>query len=225
MHRPSRLVRGWLASVGFAALLCGVAGSALAAPCAGFTDLDDTNPFCPNAQWLKNRAITLGCTATAYCPDDSVTRLAMAAFLNRLGTAMTPVQLRVDAPSGALDLDTAPVACQTAAFAVTGFPRRAVVDGLLAATAPAEVGVTVEGVVSLDGGANWTPLGTNPIRDTIPATRWRTIPEIGHIDLTVDQSVRFGIRVQRQSGVADLADSRCQLRVLIFSRDGTSPPF
>ena len=37
---------------------------ALALPCAGFTDVDDTSPFCPNVEWLSNRGITLGCAAT-----------------------------------------------------------------------------------------------------------------------------------------------------------------
>ena len=34
---------------------------------------------------MKNRGITLGCTATLYCPNDYVTRLQMAAFMYRLG--------------------------------------------------------------------------------------------------------------------------------------------
>ena len=57
-------------------------GSASAAPCAGFQDLDDSSAFCANVAWLKNRAITLGCTTVpvpAYCPDDKVLRSSMAA--------------------------------------------------------------------------------------------------------------------------------------------------
>ena len=62
----------------------------MAAPCAGFVDVDDTSPFCANVAWIKNRGVTLGCDANLYCPDASVTRLAMAAFLNRLGDAVLP---------------------------------------------------------------------------------------------------------------------------------------
>ena len=67
-----------------------VAPVALAAPCGGFTDVDDTNPahapFCDSVEWMKNRGITLGCTSTTlYCPNDPVSRLQMAAFLYRLG--------------------------------------------------------------------------------------------------------------------------------------------
>jgi hypothetical protein len=34
--------------------------------------------------WLAEQQITLGCTTTTYCPDGTVTRAEMAAFLWRL---------------------------------------------------------------------------------------------------------------------------------------------
>jgi hypothetical protein len=66
-------------------LLTGLSTSASAAPCAGFTDVDDSSGFCTSIAWMKNRAITLGCTATQYCPSDFVRRDQMAAFMYRLG--------------------------------------------------------------------------------------------------------------------------------------------
>lgn len=74
-----------LARIVVAALTLVATPSILAAPCAGFTDVDSTSPFCTHVTWLKNRGITLGCTATLYCPTDYVTRLQMAVFLYRLG--------------------------------------------------------------------------------------------------------------------------------------------
>ena len=59
--------------------------AAVAAPCAGFTDVDDSSPFCVNVEWMKNRGITFGLTPTSYDPDSPVTRLQMAAFIYRLG--------------------------------------------------------------------------------------------------------------------------------------------
>ena len=60
--------------------------TAAAAPCAGFTDVDDSSGFCTSIAWVKNRGITLGCTTTSlYCPTAFVTREQMAAFLYRLG--------------------------------------------------------------------------------------------------------------------------------------------
>ena len=43
-----------------AAALSLCAAIASAAPCAGFTDLDDGSPFCASVQWLRNQGITLG---------------------------------------------------------------------------------------------------------------------------------------------------------------------
>ena len=98
-----RLLRTLLAATAVA-----LAPAALALPCAGFTDVDDTSPFCQNVEWIKNRGVTLGCTATTlYCPADAVSRLAMSAFMNRLGVALTPGALRVDTSPGAIDLDAA----------------------------------------------------------------------------------------------------------------------
>jgi len=62
-----------------------VSTAAVAAPCAGFTDVDDSNAFCVNVEWMKNRGITLGLTPTLFGPDAAVTRLQMAAFMYRLG--------------------------------------------------------------------------------------------------------------------------------------------
>lgn len=61
---------------------------ASAAPCAGFIDVEDTDWFCPHVAWLKANNVTLGCTPTQYCPYDLVTRLQMAAFMNRLGNVL-----------------------------------------------------------------------------------------------------------------------------------------
>ncbi len=81
------------------------ASEAFAAPCAGFTDVDSTNPFCTEVAWVKNRGIALGCTTTTlYCPNDAVTRLQMAIFMYRLGN-MT-VQLGGNVTGGTARLGT-----------------------------------------------------------------------------------------------------------------------
>jgi hypothetical protein len=219
-------IRVALATVALAAAVN--ATPAAAAPCAGFTDVDSTSGFCPNVEWLKNRAITLGCSSsTVYCPTDAVSRLAMAAFMNRLGTALTPVQLRVDTAPGAVDLDTNLVVCQTADFAATGFPRRAYVDAALSATSPADVNLAADLAFSTNGGASWTNLNTTANRGSVVANQWGGLSDIGFVDVNVGQSVRWGLRMGRggAAGTADLADSRCQLRVLVYSRNGAASPF
>ena len=76
-----RLVRAVLVAL----LAIVLSPAAFAAPCAGFTDVDATSPFCVNVAWMRNRGITLGLTPTLYDPNSPVTRLQMAAFMYRLG--------------------------------------------------------------------------------------------------------------------------------------------
>ncbi|MGH9380323.1 MAG: SUMF1/EgtB/PvdO family nonheme iron enzyme [Thermoanaerobaculia bacterium] len=46
-----------------------------------FTDVPATSPFCPWIEELARRGITTGCTATQYCPGNTVTRAQMAVFI------------------------------------------------------------------------------------------------------------------------------------------------
>lgn len=89
--RSSARKRRLLLAAASALFALGVNGEAGAAPCAGFTDVEDTSPFCVNVEWLRNRGVTLGCSATTYCPGDPVTRLQMAVFMNRLANSLFPL--------------------------------------------------------------------------------------------------------------------------------------
>jgi hypothetical protein len=53
-----------------------------------FTDVSTSHPFFKFIQKMKELGITSGCNATAYCPDDTVSRGQMAVFLvrGRFGT-------------------------------------------------------------------------------------------------------------------------------------------
>jgi hypothetical protein len=48
-----------------------------------FTDVPDTNQFFKYIQKMRDEGITTGCTSSQYCPQDNVTRAAMAVFLAR----------------------------------------------------------------------------------------------------------------------------------------------
>jgi len=53
----------------------------------GFTDVEDTNVFKADIDWLAAADVTKGCnppTNTLFCPKDTVTRETMAAFMHRL---------------------------------------------------------------------------------------------------------------------------------------------
>jgi hypothetical protein len=227
------MIRRFLVAAGIACVMTVGASTAAAAPCAGFTDVDDTSAFCPNVEWVKNRGITLGCTSsTLYCPNDPVTRLAMAAFLNRLGTALTPAFL-----SGVSDLpnttDITPaggvVACQTADFPVTGFPRSAIIDAWQSLTSP-NAGIDVVGtlVVSTNGGTTWAGIsntdkymtlypGATPGNDVTFSTG-------GIASLDVGSTYRFGIQFTRLAGSGSTLAIYCSQRVQVISRNGSSPP-
>jgi len=61
----------------------------------------------------------------------------------------------------------------------------------------------------------------------VRANQWGTFADLGFVDLAVGQSVRWGMRATRGgiAGTTNLADSRCHLRVLVFSRTGSVSPF
>ncbi len=60
--------------------------TALAAACAGFSDVDVSDAtYCSAVTFIKNKGVTLGCgDGSTYCPNDYVTRLQMALFMQRL---------------------------------------------------------------------------------------------------------------------------------------------
>ena len=210
-------------------LAIGFSTALQAAPCAGFPDVDDTvvgTAFCQNVEWIKNRKVTAGCAGGInYCPNDPVSRLQMAAFMNRLGTALTPLLVRAEVASGALVLNNTPVVCATAEQLIEDFPRRAFVDVSLSATAPTGVDIALQGVYSTNNGASWTPLSAVQSLVSVPAAQWGQASDIGTLDLNVGQSVRFGVQVARNgAGSVDLSDSRCLLRAQIGSRTGTVSP-
>lgn len=197
---------------------------AVALPCAGFTDVEDTDGFCAAVQWLRNRAVTNGCTTTTYCPTDPVSRAAMALFMNRLGTALTPQLAFAEASLGAVDPDAAPILCQTAPAAAATYPRQAMVSAAFGGLATADAGFSLRPQVSTDG-ANWTPLGTVAIGESIVGAAWGNAGVVGTLQIPAGQPVRFAVRVDRVSGGGDFSQARCQVMANIMNANGTSPPF
>lgn len=227
------MIRQVVAAAGVACVMAIAAAPAHAAPCAGFTDVDTTSSFCSNVEWVKNRGVTLGCTSTTlYCPTDPVTRLAMAAFLNRLGTALTPVFLTgvSDLPSTTNVTGAGVVACQSADYPVTGFPRTAVIDAWNNVHSP-DAGIDVQGMlaVSTNGGTTWTTLNNTDMYMTLypGATPGNDVSfsNGGFAALDVGTTYRFGVRFRQIAGTGTTIGIYCQQRVQVISRDGSSTPF
>jgi hypothetical protein len=201
--------------------------AAVPALCSAFGDVPGNNPFCPNVDWLKNREVTLGCSAGLYCPASDVTRSAMAAFMNRLGTALTPVMLKVEAQPGAIALGAGTVVCQTGDHDIGKFSKRAYLDAVLMANAAANTDFGADPVVSFDGGATWIDVSSLRSRATAAATQWANLRVVGGIDLWTHESVRFGLRMTHGAGggSGSLAESRCVLRVIVGNRTVVNAPF
>jgi hypothetical protein len=220
-------------ALGLAAL---PASSALAAPCAGFSDVDDTvvgASFCQSVEWVKNRAVTLGCGAgTTYCPNDFVTRLQMAAFMNRLGTALTPQLLRKRDPGlGGQNFSAAKNLCATDPVTVTGYPRTAIVNGMLNAFTP-DGGMDLKAtVVYSTDGTTWIAPATNDgtafgaLYAGLTPPDDVTLRAVNFINLDVGTTYRFAIRGERVAGTGQNANAYCEVLVQLVNRNGASSPF
>lgn len=198
---------------------------AAAAPCAGFNDVQDTDSFCSAVEWIRNRSITIGCGTNAYCPNDAVTRTQMALFLNRLGTALTPGLAFVEASLVALDLDGPPSLCSTAAIAATPYPRRALVSIAFGGQSGGDMSFSARPLVSTDNGANWSPLTTQSIRESVVGAVWMSTATLGVYSIPAAQTVRFALGLQREAGAADFAQARCQLIASVVNANGIASPF
>jgi hypothetical protein len=230
-----------LAAIAAAPLL---SAPAAAAPCAGFTDMDDTSPitgpFCNNVSWIANRNVTLGCTATLYCPQDNVTRLQMAAFMQRLGDALTPTMIAQFGPTGAIDLDAgfaSPLShvCRTPAYLVEDYPRRAVIQANFSGLSDNPLSAFGTATYSTDGGTTWNDIVVGAItgygmRTTATAAgQWNYLGLNTFLDLNVGTSYIFAFQLERSAigpspGTGDFSAGRCNVLVSITSRTGAPGP-
>ena len=216
--------------IAVAALLLAVGAPAFAQACAGFTDVSASSQFCENVEWLKNREVTLGCTsATLYCPGDAVSRLAMAAFMDRLATALTPAVVRVESQGGATDLSTQPVLCQTSDQPIADFPRTFVLSAVITALGATTENLSIQVVRSTGGGAfvHMNQIATTfPLRNAVANNVVLfSSPVDAAAELAVGSTYKFGLRVARTTGVGNLTSFHCHLIVELRNRRGTSTPF
>lgn len=230
----------WFVRMTMASALAVLAAPAQGQSCAGFTDVPSSSTFCPNVQWLKNRSITLGCTSpTLYCPGDAVSRLAMAAFMNRLGQALTPEILRKHGTRATTSVPTSPPfiapECETPDSTITDYPRQVLINASMTGLADASaVAWRAILVYSTDGGLLWQQIEENlaPI-NTLRASgapgAWSGIALTYALDLAANESYRFGIGLQRDDVVTgtigNFAAVRCQVTATIFNRNGAVAPF
>jgi len=198
--------------------------------CYGFSDVDVNDLFCGAINWIKNRGITLGCGLAQYCPSTLVQRDAMAAFMQRLGVAMTSIPIDVQQTPGpiALSTTTALVACKSGPLPTASYVRDAVGSWRLSGLAAGSLDVTATPVWSLDGGATWAQfLGTTSTRVTVPSAKWTQLSGPVLFTIPAGRSLQVGIEVLRTAGTsgANLTDAACQLLLELVNHNGTGVPY
>lgn len=195
--------------------------------CEGFTDVAGSSGFCASVSYIRNRSITQGCTATEYCPNNLVSRLQMAAFMQRIGQPLSgTVQMTAAAP-GIVDFaaSPSPVVCASDPVAASTAPRRAVLEGVFSGLAGADSFGRLRLVVSEDGGTTWEGLQIYYPRATYRANQWRNVRIAAQHDIGAGKTARYGLRLDSGSppAVAGVLDSTCRLRVRIDNSAGFTP--
>lgn len=210
--------------------------TAAAAPCAGFTDVVDTDYFCTAAEWIKNRGVTTGCSATEYCPLDNVTRAQMALFMHRLGKALTPVTLHKQfVVSGQMAIPgpmPGVLLCQTDDLPAGTFPRTAKLVGTFAATPDGDTWLQGYFRYSTDAGATWTTVGNYGV-DMWPGRDWAGYGQVAGatvlappLALAPATTYRFSLWLNGMNAAAPYVVHAliCQIDATILSANPASPP-
>ena len=201
--------------------------------CSGFTDVLSNSAFCSNVDYLKNRNITLGCTSsTVYCPNDSVTRLSMAAFMNRLGKALSPATYQNTADGGAHSLLTNGVIifCPTGNIPPENYRRNALVTARMSALADGNF-TSWRGSMfySVDGGNTWQTLGSAVgMRASASPGQWSSVAPNTVFTMQAGRTYRFGIGVNRDNVVpstGNFTQSHCAIDAKVVDRRSGGAPY
>jgi hypothetical protein len=205
-----------------------VSQGAVASACLGpspFDDIPQNDPICSNADWLKNRGVTLGCTAELYCPLDPVSRAQMALFMNRLAIALVPsVNMTEDSDSTIIDLDTESFHCVTPTYLVTDFTRTIILHASFSGLTTGAAAYFSSIHYNTTGSSTVFPSATNTFFDRVGATgaTWTNVGSHATLNLDLGTSYRFAIRVARASGLGNLTDMRCNLMQILQPRERNS---
>ena len=187
-----------------------------AAPCVGFAE-SIRSPFLSElGEWIRN-GDHARLRRECYCP--SPPSLMRCGFM-KVGTALTPSAST--SAASAIDLDANVVVCQRR---TTRCPTFATRNCDLPSATASRIFTRLYARVMIDNTCSWLPMPRFQPH-VFPGNHWSSVSHVASGDLSVGTLVRFGILAHRDllPGTTDLSDSRCQLRVLIFSRDGTSSP-
>jgi alpha-tubulin suppressor-like RCC1 family protein len=191
--------------------------------CAGFDDLDASHPMCPSVDWVRNRNVTLGCSAFHYCGAEVVNRLSMAAFMNRAGSVLSPA---VDvASSQSVTVYAGFHQCMTPVLPAADHPRHVLVDVMI-------TGMPIGGAgdVELRAVAErqflFAAFGASS-RGTAVAGQAMTLTASAAFDVPPDVGdFQFGLQAsQPPGGLSYSLDGGCATRIVILNRNDTHAPY
>lgn len=200
-----------------------------AAPCtqspSAFTDVEVTDIFCTDVQWLKNRGVTLGCgDGTTYCPGDSVSRASMALFMKRLAEKVVPEPVLFTETISNRTVTVFPTDNQFCLVNVpdADYPRAFSLIGSVMIPTPAASGSISIAVRQEDDGGPLT--GVDQINTTITAGVDMHVPIVMLAKLGPGPKT-FRITLHSASPPLTVSIAVCTLLVETRSITGVVPPF
>jgi len=233
-------MRQWIAVAAMAAASVLAPGVSAEGPCAGpssFGDVASSNGICQSTEWLLNRRITLGCQAGGappiYCPASSVTRAAMALFMDRLAQVTTPEVMKDHVTLLNVPLPGEPptpplILCDTGSDStVAAYPRTALLHATVTGLADGNpVAWRAFWLYSLDSGVVFQAIqdgGQNisSPRASSAANQWSGLALAFAIDLPANTPLQVRVGVRRDDILAGTTGSfvnmKCQMTVSIVN--------
>jgi hypothetical protein len=136
--------------------------------------------------------------------------------------AVPPVVVQLDDSPGVLDLDVPTVVCQTFDLNAETYQRTATAHTTFSGRTGGALTLSADLVYSTNSGASWTLISPGGLRNRVgdsASNVWVNTSQTLSRTLLPGSSTRFGVRISRIDGAADLDDSRCFLNAQVGNRN------
>jgi hypothetical protein len=194
------------------------------AACGGFVDVSPGTSHCNSVEWLRNRAIALGCTASQYCPGDAVARGAMALFQHRVGLVITPQLGFTQAGTGPIALAPQAIVCASDELSSAAYPRSVQATYAVSLQTSGALAAAVTLVASRNGGASWDVVTGTRMRIETNGAAWRSANGQAAALVHAGETLRLALAIEREIGSANVDATRCQIASMLVNRDPSSSP-
>jgi hypothetical protein len=226
---PTRGRRAWRRRHRYALAIVTLAGL-LALPVGAlanhaFTDVPTTDMFHTSIARLKGAAITAGCTPTTYCPDATVTRGQMAAFLARTGGRVDGTHFTASTVSfggglnglASLQIKAGDVTGGTA-YILVEVDAQATINARTACPCVLELGLYDEDITFIEGTSRYVPIDSAGNLTTGSTSFSRLIEVPTGIEMT------YWLEGRVVAGAtAFFVDASIMATTIPFAGDGSNP--